>query len=63
MPFNQARSSVTLRAAGSRPYGGVYDKQQFVHVLTQALFCMIDGLYFIPFFFSVFPIDFSRKGR
>ena len=23
MPFNHARGSVTLRAAGSRPYGGV----------------------------------------
>ena len=62
MPFNQARSSATLRAAGSRPYGGVYDKQQFVHVLTQALFCMIDGLYFIPFFYLYSPLIFSGKG-
>ena len=29
MPFNQARGSVTLRAANSRPYGGVINKYQF----------------------------------
>ena len=61
MPFNQARSSVTLRAAGSRPYGGVYDKQQFIHVLTQSLFCMIDGLSFIPFFYLYSPLIFPGK--
>ena len=35
MPFNQARSSVTLRAANSRPYGGVIDKQQFIEGLSK----------------------------
>ena len=34
MPFNQARGSVTLRAA-SRPYGGVIDKLQFIERLSK----------------------------
>ena len=42
-------------------YGGVYDKQQFIHVLTQVLFCMIDGLYFIPFFYLYSPLIFPGK--